>query len=259
MKKLYVFPARNRTTLDFETLLFRRIDQRASDLFEKIKTEIDPQLDRSETETLAVFLLTLMHRSPAGIAAMRELSRVMFDDVRRGMRDRYDAIRTEHDPKTFEEYEAQAGPNEYLDHFSDIFRTVVFNERVAAFLARMHWKRINLIEPGRRLLLSDDPLIRTNGLAGQEGHVAFPVSPTIAVIGCNDSRYFDTIFSLTARQLIEAMNIQTVESARHFVVDVDESQLRFVANRFGSKPRPTLSEASLRDAADQEDVTPLNL
>ncbi|WP_394727374.1 DUF4238 domain-containing protein [Altererythrobacter sp. GH1-8] len=246
-EKLYNFPTHVEQTLDFETLLFRHIDQRASDLFKKLCVESNPTLSTSETETLAVFLLTLLHRSPAGITAMRALSRIMYEEVRAELRNSYHEVRAKNDPQTVEEYEKLKGPEAYLDHFSNIFRTVVFSEKIAQFLANLHWKRITFKVPDRRLLLSDDPLIRTNGLAGPEGHVAFPLTPYIAIIGCNDSDFFETIFSLNQRELIGRMNEQTVQSARHFVVDIDNSQERFIRNRFGRIPRPTLSEASLRD------------
>ncbi|GMN03723.1 hypothetical protein MTsPCn3_24540 [Erythrobacter sp. MTPC3] len=246
-ERLYDFPAMDKKTLDFETLLFKRIDQHASDLFTKLKNSPNPILSKRETETLAVFLLTLMHRSPAGIAAMRQLSKMLFEEVRAEIRDTYNTTRSEIEPLTVEDYEAQQGPDAYLDHFSNIFRSVVFSEKIAAFLANLHWKRVKLEAPDRRLLLSDDPLIRTNGLAGPEGHVAFPLSPKFAIIGCNQSQYFDKIFSQSPRILIGKFNEQTVQSARHFVVGVDEQQDRFVRNRFGKSQRPTLSEQSLND------------
>ena len=244
--KLYEFPHYNKTQLNFESLLFRKVDQRASDLFQKLIEENAPALTSSESEALAVFLMTLLHRSPAGIAAMRELSRIMLAEIRAEIRPRYPELRSPGDPVTVEEYEAGLSADAHLEHFSRIFRTAVISERVGQFLANLHWRKAIFSVDKHSLLLSDDPLIRTNGLANPEGHVAFPVTPRIAMIGVYEKNFFSQIFAQKEKKLITNVNVQAVESARHFVVDVDDKQSRFIVNRFGKKLRPTISEQSLK-------------
>lgn len=245
--KLYEFPHYNKKQLNFEALFFRRLDQSTSNLFDRLIGESAPTLTALETETLGVFLTSLMHRTPAGIEAMRELSKYVLDNIHNDVRDRFAEVRGDDDPMIFEEYEAGLGPDAHLDHFSGIFRTVAVSERMANFFARLHWRKVNFSPSEHSLLMSDDPLIRTNGIAIPEGHVAIPLTPRMALVGTYIREYFDQIASQPPKEIVRAMNIQMVESARHFVVDLDEQQARFITNRFGRNPRPTVSEQSLRD------------
>lgn len=246
-KGLYDISTHGKKTLDFETLLFRKIDQSASNLFNRLKATPLPALRKSDTVSLGIFITSLLHRSPAGLEAMNKLAEKMERDIRADLRPKYSKIRGPNDPPDVESYEALLGPNAHKDHMAGMFHTVLGNENVVNAFINLFWRRIDLPPEAPNLLLSDDPLIRTNGLLYHDGHVAFPLTPRSAVIGVYDEQYFHELFSQPLVKLAKLMNLQAVESAREFVVDQDERQLRFISNRFGSKPRPTLSEASLRD------------
>ena len=245
LDKLYEFPHFNNTLLNFEALFFKDLDQRTSNLFDNIESLPNPNLDEDETEILALFIMTMMHRKPSDIAAMREHSRRIFNEIREELRPSYSELRKEDDPDTVEEYEANQGVDAHLEHFSRLYRTAVLSERIARFLMNLNWRRLIIPETEFRLLLSDDPVIRTNGLAKDDGHLAFPLSPRIAVIGAYSETLLNRVFELQPKQLVKNMNTQAVESARHFVIDKDEAQSRFIQNRFGRSIRPTLSEQSL--------------
>jgi len=245
--KLYEIPTHGKKLLDFETLFFKKVDQAAFDLFEKLKTQSAPSLGPIETEALAVFLITLLHRSPAGMLAMRKLSRHMEREIREELRPRYSELKKRGDPPTVEEYEALQDPDSYLDYLAGVFRTVVMSDKIANMLVQLSWRRVLIPDNMRNLLLGDDPLIRTNGIAQPEGHVAFPLTPKIAIFGTFCSNHFDELMDQPLKNIVRQMNTQAVETARHFVVDRDERQLSFVSNRFGKSPRPTLSEASLKE------------
>jgi hypothetical protein len=171
----------------------------------------------------------------------------MEREVRAELRPRYPELRRENDPLTVEEYEASLGPESHLQHLSSVFKEIVASNRLGSLLTRFSWQRLNISADENNLLLSDDPLIRTNGLLSPESHIAFPLTPKIAIFGLMDGNHFYRLVNQPLKDIVKQMNAQAVESARHFIVDVDESQFRFIRNRFGRKPRPTLSEASLGD------------
>ena len=244
-ENLYNFPTYQNRQLNFEILFFRQLDQQTSNVFDKLRTEAEPALTPEETHTLTVFLMTLLHRTPAGVSSMRDLSKRMYNEIRERLRPRYLEIRGPNDPPTVEEYEEQRGAEAYLEHFSNVFRTVVSSQRVGNFLASMSWRRISVPNSCHNLLLSDDPLIRTNGLARADGHLLFPIAPKVAIIGATSEDHLNIILDLAPKVLVRQMNQQAVGAARHFIVDSNEDQIIFIRNRFGTNIRPTLSEQSL--------------
>src|SRR5580704_16569134 len=49
---------------------------------------------------------------------------------------------------------------------------------VAHIVQKMTWHAIDFSDSGLRLLTSDRPLIMSNGLSGDDAHIALPISPT---------------------------------------------------------------------------------
>ncbi|MEM1051947.1 MAG: DUF4238 domain-containing protein [Pseudomonadota bacterium] len=244
--RLYELPSAADKSVNFETIFFRKLDQAASDLFKKLLAEPEPHLGAFESEALAIFIISLLHRSPSAIEAMEKLSSIMEAEIRSELRPRYHEVRGKDDPQTVEEFEQQLGPDPHLRHLSGVFREVTASNRLASVFVRLNWRRIQFTDAENNLLLSDDPLIRTNGILQPNGHLAFPPSPKIAIFGLNRPEHFKELIDQPLSNIVTQMNTQAVESARHFVVDRDERQHRFISNRFGQNPRPTLSEASLK-------------
>jgi hypothetical protein len=241
---LYKPPSGLPAKLHLEELFFKKLDDRASQVFGKL--ENTPTLTGEETGTLAIFLLSLMHRSPAAYAAVQRVSVRMLKRIREDLRPRYAELRGPNDPPTVEEYEQAQGPDEDLRAFYRKLPGFIVNENVVNFMAAMYWRIIHRPESAKPLLISDDPLIRTNGLKKEDGHIAFPLSPDRLVVAVHKQEFLDHMDRTSTKELFVNANVQAAESARQFVGATDDSQARFIRNRFGKRPRPTLGEQILQ-------------
>ena len=137
------------------------------------KLEASARLEGEEPETLAVFILSLVHRTPSAYDALQSVSSEVLNEVRAELRQKYDELRGPNDPLTFEEYVAGEEPDADLKYFYQQFPKFVVNENLVRFLTEMHWAIFTRPEGVRPLLMSDDPLIRTDGWKKSDGHLAW--------------------------------------------------------------------------------------
>jgi hypothetical protein len=106
-------------------------------------------------------------------------------------------------------------------------------------LAAMQWAVKSVRGAKHPLLTSDRPVIMTNGLAKPTDHLALPISPTLLFFATNSKETYNSIASMTSNKLVETANNKVSEQAIKYVYAVDNSQLRFVANRLGKRVQST--------------------
>ncbi|MDQ0318972.1 hypothetical protein QO002_001110 [Pararhizobium capsulatum DSM 1112] len=106
----------------------------------------------------------------------------------------------------------------------------------------MEWRILETAASAPLLLTSDRPVIRTNGLISERGHIALPIGPRLLFIASHDTRFLRDLLRADQTGLVKECNRQVVEGAVRFVFAADESQARFIENRFGNEPQPRLME-----------------
>lgn len=110
----------------------------------------------------------------------------------------------------------------------------------------MLWRVLKISNEGPRLLTSDRPVIRTNGLLNKGDHIALPLSPDLLFIASNDKDVLKGALKADQIKLVKLVNKLTVESAVRFVYAKDENQERFIQNHFGLSPQPRLIDGIVR-------------
>ena len=223
---------------------FKELDDRAARVLRRLNATPVPPLSAEEISTWSTFLMSLMHRTPEGLAAYKETGARVYDETILEIRPQYLELRTADDPPTVEEYEASLTTEDRERSLMRNFAKVIANRNIGEFLCRLHWAVLDRPEGCPDYLLSDDPLIRTNGLKRSDGHLAIPVSPTRLALGAYEPKFVDEVRALNPRDLVTQINTYVVEGARHFVVSRDLRQTRFISNRFGTNPRPGLARES---------------
>lgn len=247
---LYKLPEGLPQDVSLEDLFFKKVDDHASKLFHRLLEYGDVQLTGQEAGTLAVFVLSLLHRTPKGFHAVIDASEKMFNEIDDELSQRYSEIRGENDPPTYEEYRSREGDGAARRTFFRNFPKMILSENMVEFIGRLHWHRLTRPSNCHELLLSDDPLIRTNGLKKKDGHIAFPLSPDHLLAGFYDSNFASEVLSSPPREIFREANLQAAASANDFVVSRRRNQTRFIENHFGSRPRPSLAEQMMRNRQD---------
>jgi len=188
------------------------------------------------------FVMSLLLRCPEDIEAFRGWWHDDFGHTDKEGEERYQKTRGPNDPATFSEYldsQPLAIKEKYL---FETLNTLLEHDTVGASINNMNWRILETPAAAPRLLTSDRPVIRSNNLKGDKGHVALPIGPRLLWIASDDMRFLNDLLRTDQTRLVKECNRQIVEGAVRFVWSADESQTRFIENRFGNQPQPRLME-----------------
>lgn len=236
---LYELPVGLRTNHSLEESFFKPLDDRASKVFNVMDQEGDHTLSREQAVTLGVFILSLLNRTPEGLNSIREAANAEYQSALSEACEKFDADVV----KAFEAAQPDNAPD---IAFYRNFVKLMTSENLVGFISRMHWRILYRDTDTHPLLLSDDPLARTNGFRRPGGHFAFPLSPDKMAMAFYEEKLAEETLLVPAKILFDELNAQTVGAARHFVVAKTEKHTRFIRNRFGRDLRPPFGEQMRR-------------
>lgn len=223
-----------------EALFFAKLDDMAAKALDTLIVHDKGVLNRESMDVWCLFIFALLHRTPHNFKTMIQHGTRIIKETIATLGDRYLALREPRQPATFEEFVASMDEQGFRQRVFATVPSLILNTNILNFLRGMHWGVLVIQQPRPNLLLSDDPVVRTNGLKTDDGHVVLPLSPSHLMVGAYRIEKLLEIQAINAMDLVKQVNQQTVEAARVFVVATDDRQERFIANRFGAKPRPPL-------------------
>lgn len=183
------------------------------------------------------FLYSLIVRNPEHLLIIKKKLSELGPEVLEHVREDYDSIRGPHDPITFDEYKANFATNPVIVPPARVLINIIGSKRVTKKLVSMKWVTKTVRTARHSLLTSDRPVVMTNGLDRDDAHIVLPISPTKLFIMAKEQQMLDHITSMSADQLVWTTNSLVAEQAYRYVYGVDDSQLRFVANRLGKRIR----------------------
>jgi hypothetical protein len=120
-------------------------------------------------------------------------------------------------------------------HLVLLLRDLLNSELAGTGLITMRWAVVTFAGLAYPLLTSDRPIVRTKGLGHDHSHIAIPISPTKCFVAAASIEEENRLKSVDAAYWAFQNNDQMARNAHKFVYGVDDVQLRFVTNRFGSK------------------------
>ena len=239
-KGLYASPRDSRGTQWLESQIFQIIDSKAALVLSKITAE-PPQVPTAEERSAwTLFLRSLLHRTPDNFKSTIAHAKSMIDEAIEEAREHYLTLRAPTDPDTFEAFKEAMTSDERHRMALKSLPTLMANPRIGQFLHDMPTRVFTLPDASQDFLLSDDPLVRSNGLQQENGHIAIPLSPRKLFVSAYREGLLDRFAAMKPNELAASVNRWTVESARHFVVARDKKQDRFIRNRFGKDPKAPL-------------------
>jgi hypothetical protein len=231
--ELYSIPdqdSRRRQAL--ELTFFQRVDGAAARVLPKLMLP-DPSLSRAEKEWWAIYAVTLLHRTPDALASFKRAATGVLSEVMNELQNEYEMVRSPRDPLTYDEYRSSISFEDEERRIMDVFPRVIIQGRSAQHLLGMRWRVIDVSTAKHRLMISDYPVIRTNGFRVPNGHLAIPLSPVKLFVAAPAISTFRTIAGMMADEIVRNTNREIVGCARRFVAASDRCQERFVQNRFG--------------------------
>ncbi|MDQ0135684.1 hypothetical protein J2T08_003605 [Neorhizobium galegae] len=188
------------------------------------------------------FVLSLLLRCPEDIDAFREWWHDDFGRTDAEGEERYKKWREPSDPATFSEYLISQPLSVKEAYLFTVLNSLLEHDSVGTHINNMNWRVLETPIAGPRLLTSDRPVIRSNNLNGEKGHIALPIGPRLLFIASHDLRFLNDLLRTDQTGLVKECNRQVVEGAVRFIYASDAKQARFIQNRFGNQPQPRLME-----------------
>jgi hypothetical protein len=203
--------------------------------------------DAGAREAWIRFIVSLVLRSPRMVAQVEAGIRDILSAGEREMRNRYALKRS--DAKAFAELVNRANPQAPLEAAARYLDDVMSGKAMAEALAKMRWARIPVPRARFSLLTSDNPLDIPLPLTDPNAYVALPLTSDTMFIASNNSGLIDSLAKQDHSKIVRMLNLASVSRAHDFVWSIDESQLAFVTNHFGSAPPAPLTSDQARQAA----------
>jgi hypothetical protein len=116
-----------------------------------------------------------------------------------------------------------------------LLQDLVNSELNGTALINMRWTVAHFKNTQHKLLTSDRPYVMTNGIAHPNSHIVIPISPVQCFYAAGTVEEAMTLRGLSAAEFIFRVNDKMAAQARRFVYGVDDSELQFIAERFGQK------------------------
>jgi Protein of unknown function (DUF4238) len=171
------------------------------------------------------FVLSLLIRYPEAIAEMKR-------QLRENVTKMYMETKKEDEPATFAEYEAQHGTNELARLHGKLMMDLMQDSRMGRFIYNMRWGVIRFRLYKHDLLTSDRP-VTSNVFPLSANHLCLPIGPEHLFIGCETEAAEEEFRRIDSEQVMRTTNDLVAKRAQSLVYGKDDSQSRFVANRFG--------------------------
>jgi len=225
-----------------ETGFFRNVDTHASVVLRKMNEPKPKNLTDEERSIWTIFVRSLLHRTPHNLAATKAAGIRAHREAVVKLREKYSQLQKPGDPGTYEDYIKTQGDIRMEQGVLRNLDSILLNGNIGRFFVSMFWRYIDIPKGGRTFLFSDDPIVRTNGLKTDIGHLAIPLSPTRLFVATYRKETMEMITRSTPRVLTSTINTQVVQGARYFVGATDLLQDAFIRKHFGKSPRDAIMQ-----------------
>jgi len=221
-----------------ETRFMRQIDQKASNILDKIeKYGTTNYLTPEDRLFWATFLISIMQRNPEKVEELSLLANDVYQEIFSNLRESYPTRKSEADPETFDEFlQAARGAGHIERHKALLLQDAILLPQSARLISSFHWGLCAINQYEHKLLTSDRPIVMSNGLGHRDGHMVFPLGPRKLFLAARTPEVTRRI--IARPDLVAATNNAVARQACQYVYGTDDTQLVFVEKRLRRRDAP---------------------
>lgn len=236
-RRLYDFaPYDEQKFAGLELAYFQPIDDLAAKARDRLLANIKGQWSPELRSAWSRFLMSLVHRDPESLRIFRQRLAKILATFSPSTQAHWESVRGPTDPLNYLDMLAE-DPTYHDTTALRLLPSLIDNGNLGLFINRMIWGIMTLPSASRTLLVSDYPLVISNGIKNDNGHLALALGPDKLFVACYRRDLFDHLVNAqSADETIANYNHCVVERAKRFVGSCDSAQRRFIENRFGTKP-----------------------
>lgn len=220
-----------------EKVFFHLVDSKAADALVIIENGRGNWTDELR-QAWAMFLISLIVRHPADIAAFKAVYRRDFKEISGAEEVSYQNARSPDDPATIEEYYETLGTDFFANLAVNNIPELINHERSVADLMNMHWL---VAEPAANgyFLTSDRPTIRSF-LGFSNSHWVLPIGPRKLFVAAKAKTYGEAIVEVVGRNAWKEINRQVLRPAVALGFADNERHLPLFQKHLAAATRPSI-------------------
>ena len=224
------------------------VDSRAAAVLARMEDGHEPT-DLATRSDWTRFLQSLQLRTPSDIVGLKDRARADWGLTVPEIQTRYEALREDGDPETFEAFIEAMYPL-LVERIGVRLATVLIDHPgLGERINNMEWDIFNLERSNIALLTSDHAVEQVLGLKERRAFITLPIGPKRLFIAANERRTIDALAAQNPRDVVMHRNRTTVKCARDYVWAQDRTQAAFIGANMGAVPVRRLSERLAADPA----------
>lgn len=220
-----------------ESSFFRVVDSEAAHALKILESGKEADLGERQRSAWSRFIMSLLLRMPEDIEEFRRISWDRMTETSQEEEEEYKKVREIDDPETFSEFMAQISDEEFDRSAFGTYLELVDNPNIGAFMNNMNWVTVRASNPKHEFFCSDRPVIMSNGLAHDDGHIALPIGPQTLFLAATSHRLIDQVRKQRFDRLVSQINMKIVGNAVKYAYATSDKYLRFAENRLGVSPQ----------------------
>ena len=228
-----------------EELFLKPVDARASEALRLMEKDGNKAHWNSELRSAwTKFLHSLLLRCPEDVQSFLDIwNHHYISDATGEWEIKYQKVRRAIDPATYQEYMLRI-PRENIDaNGMKTLANLIDSEVSGTKINNMLWYILDTKNAGIEFLTSDRPIVRTNGLMRQNGHLVLAIGPRRLFIAARNEETLNSILRVSQKKLIKEYNTQVVKCAFRFSYGTSDNQLHFVKKHMSTDYQPRLVDA----------------
>ncbi len=224
-----------------ETKVLKQIDSSAARVLHKMFTSGPPSLTGQDHIDWTAFLMSLRSRNPDFIEHFNSVVPNALKESLDANPKEYDALSEVSDPPTLSKYAEQNFPDITEEFKLSLFKNLATDSKIGNKILNMNWGLCPLKVKKSHLLLSDSPIIFTEGIDHPDLIIALPVGPHTAFMATNTDRIVAAIQRSPQEHLMTRINESSLNQARKRIYALDRSLYSFISDKINRRKshRPT--------------------
>jgi hypothetical protein len=239
---LYTVPGSGPDAISYlEREFFRETDDTAAQALALIEAGRIKDMNNRLLSGWTRFVMSLIYRTPQEIRTLFRETVTHSLHAERKFEENYENERLPDDPPTFAEFrEKDSGgyTNQYGRAGIRLVQSLIDNKAVGDLLMReMRWSTIEL-QGSYTFLTCDRPIVMTNGLVKPGAHIGLPIGPRRLFVAAASLDFLKPLNN-NSDALAKLVNDRIASQAREFCIGTNDTHLRFVERRLGTRDPST--------------------
>lgn len=222
---------------EVEIKFMQRLDCEASCALAEIERLRAKPTEGSSVTAWSRFVMSLVYRNPARVEDLRARVEQIERDPR--IQAAYEAVRSECDPENYDDFVGREGASLNEEAQAHLIRKVIDSKFVGQRLNNIPWVIADIPKHTHDLILSDSPVVTSNGIGVPGGFLILPIGPRTFFLATHDlsvQRYL--LAENESGRVSNALNNAVVRNAEVLVIASCEHHRRFVEKRLVMPQEP---------------------